>query len=161
MMDKRLAIIILFLFSMTGLKAQTYCFHYYKHFDKMGVPEPRDGYEYITIKGDLLYVSEKDGSYKIGNNGERDRTIYKYLGEKVDGCFYYGMYDSQLMEGFDPLGLGQKLYRMFYYLVPADKSILNKVTRFDNGDTSTNCYEQCPDKNCEKPTKPNTPPIKR
>jgi len=164
-MNKRLALFLLFLVSMTGLKAQTYCFHYYKHIDNLGVPEPRDSYEYITIKGDLLYVSEKDGSYKIGINGERDRTVYKYLGEKIEGCLYYGMYDPQLMSADDPFefgrSLGKNLYNMFYYLVPADKSIINKGTHFDNGDTFIDCYELCPDKNCEKPTTPSVPVLKR
>ena len=168
-MNIRLALFLLFLFSLAGLKAQTYCFHYYKHIDNLGVPEPRDSYEYITINGDLLYVSEKDGSYKIGYDGKRDRTVYKYTGEKVDNCFYYGMFESRLMNNHSGIKeaddfakhLGGSLYRMFYFLVTEDKSLINKVDRFDNGDIFTDCYELCPNQDCEKPTKPNTPPIKR
>lgn len=169
-MNKILPTFCFLLLSMAGLKAQeTYCYHIYKHIDNMGVPESRKEYVYITFKGDLLWVSEKDGSYKIGYDGKRDKTIYKYLGEKVDTCFYYGMFEPRLMNNesgikeADDFGkyLGNSLYRMFYFLVTEDKSLINKVTRFDNGDTFTDCYELCPAQNCEKPIKPNTQPIIR
>ncbi len=165
-MEKRLTLVCFFLLILLGAEAQTtYCYHYYKHIDPMGVPDPRNDYEYITIKDDLLWVSEKDGSYKIRDNGERDRSVYKYIGEKVDGCFYYGMYEPQLMRADDPFGfgrsLGEDLYRMFYFLVPDDKSVINKGTRFDNGDTYIDCYELCPEKNCDKPETPSIPVLKR
>ena len=122
----------------------------------MGVPDSRNDYVYISFKGNLLWESEKDGSYKKSYDGTQDQSVYKYLGEKVDECLYYGMYEPQLMEGFDPLGFGQNLYHMFYYLVPNDKSIINKVTHID-GKFFTDCYKLCPNADCE----PNIPVLKR
>lgn len=66
-MTKRLALIYLFLLCIAGMKAQTYCYHGYKKYDKNDIPQAFNNYIYITFKGDLLYSSEKDGSYRVSH----------------------------------------------------------------------------------------------
>lgn len=158
-MIKRLSIICLLMFSMAGVKAQTYCYHCYKKYDKFEVPEPKDSYLYITFKGDLLYVSEKDGGYAISEfDGKRYENLYKYTGKKVDGAYMYASWSKLNSRPF--AGKDYDYNYRNYYLVSFDKNEINYVFSGIIGGYKTDiepytlCYKRCPNEDCEQPNVP-------
>lgn len=155
-MTKRFTLICLLLFVLADVKSQTYCYHCYKKYDKFDVPEEKNGYKYITFKGDFIYFSEKDGSYENAwwYDNKKYENLYKYTGKKVDGALMYAYWSKW---GF-PYGEYKYDYGK-YFLVSKDRNYINYVVKRDlNGKVVDNpytlCYKKCPNEDCEKSNVP-------
>ncbi len=146
-MAKKLTLFCVFLLCMAGLKAQTYCYHCYKKYDKFDVPEPQDKYVYITFKGDLIYFSEKDGSYPKDYKGKPIDVLYKFYGYSDDAAVYHLWLRGWNKEYY--------YHDANYLLVSKDKTLINYHFKGSElVEQHTLCYEKCPDGDCEKPHVP-------
>lgn len=155
-MTKRITFVCLFVFAVAGLKAQTYCYHCYKQYDKFDVPEPKNFYEYYTFKDDLMFESEKDGGGRIIDGKRTSPGYYKLKEIGDDGTLMY-------VSWTDLFTLDRSKYQYdygLYILVSPDRSELNKVAngyflnKIKVSDPFTACYKRCPDGDCEKSTVP-------
>lgn len=150
--------ICLFLLIIIGVKAQTYCYHFYKYINANGEAISRDYYMYITFQDNWLYPSQNANPY-VSINGKVEYMAFLYTGRKtVNGDLYYGYYDPK---EFDIIlgDINLPRYNSFYYLVSEDRKLINVVVK----GVSTSCYELCPEKNCKKEKGSNAPipPITR
>lgn len=153
-MAKKIIFICLLLLTITGVKAQTYCYHCYKKYDN-DIPESQDYYHYFTFQGNYLYPSEFATPY-VNIYGENISQTYFYNGKKVDGAKYYGYIIPQSNPLSNDIFAPNMMYNMSYYLVSSDMNIINYVTtNYSNNGIVVYCYEKCPDKNCKKSTGPN------
>ena len=155
-MTKRLTLVCFLLFFIVGVKAQTYCYHCYKKYDKFDVPEEKNSYKHITFKGEYMYFSEKDGSYENAywSDNKKIESLYKYTGKKVDGALMYAYWSKWGV----PFGEYKFNYGI-YFLVSEDRNYINFVVKRNlNGKVVDNpytlCYERCPNEDCEKPQVP-------
>lgn len=160
-MKKQIAIICLFLFCIAGVKAQTYCYHFYKEYDQYDIPELHDSYLYITFKGDLIYYSKKDGSYLNDFEGKPFETLYKFYGYNDDVLVYKLWQQVHYIAGKRLVDTGFKDLKIL--LVSKDKTIINEVYKGaapeyrkygKSVEPWTKCYERCPFDECEKPHVP-------
>lgn len=160
-MKKRFTLICLFMFCIAGVKAQTYCYHCYKEYDKFDVPKSKDYYTYITFKGDFVYFSKKDGSYTDGYDGKPREMLYKFYGYSDDAMVYKWWCHSlnpyyaakAAKENRDPNPY--VFSDTHILLVSKDKTKINHIFKGSNVvDTYTRCFERCPFDECEKPHVP-------
>lgn len=159
-MSKKLTFICLFMLSIIGLNAQTYCYHLYKHYDNMGNAESRDSYRFITFDSNWLYPSEYASPYTSINNQVVCQS-FKYSPKitNEDGDLYFGYYDPK-DDGYLTSASSVMFYR-FYYLVSKDKRSISYFRNLGNGNITEDCYERCDDMNCKQNDVTNTPPQRR
>lgn len=143
-MIKRLSIICLLMFSMAGLKAQTYYYHCYRKYDQNDIPQSVNEYKYITFKGDFLYPSDKDG------NAIYDSWIgpITYKRQKTEnGYSFYALWNTNPDAFYEDLYSRYEIWRntasknkyaYTYYLVSEDKSEINYLSG-----SYTYCYKRC------------------
>ena len=155
-MKKHLILTCLFLLAIAGVKAQTYCYHIYKKYDKNDIPQSVNGYQYLTFKGDFMYRSEKDGSYQI-IEGTHVKNLYKFL-KRIEGGMIYAEWNDYANNYQDEINkqYGVCFIGLTYYLVSEDRSEINYLYKRSNeiSEPFTLCFERCPNEDCDGPKTP-------
>ena len=158
-MSKRFLLICLFTLSIAGLKAQTYCYHLYKHYDNMDNAGPRDSYQYFTFEGNWLYPSEYPSPYtSINGQVVCQSFLYNSKITNEDGDLYYGYCDPKDLDFYyGDILTSTSMSHTFYYFVSKDKMYISYFRSFGNGTNVTeDCYERCDNKNCLRGNETNT-----
>lgn len=145
-MAKRLTWICLFLLAISGIKAQTYCYHCFKSCIKTNTGfkySNEDYYTTFTFTGDCLYTNN---TYPPSGSSRSDR-LWKVSTILNEGVLMYTEYQKNIFGKWKEV---EYVDTFFYhgYKVSGDRNTITYMKEGSSIPFEAYYFERCPDWNC-------------